>query len=102
MDGYIYEIKSTTTEIKRLNKELKALRTQKTKTEINLVNYMKRSNINEYNGYKLHKLDPGLKPLRQKMSQKRDKTIDLFRTEGISDPNSLWLKIKELSKPTKK
>ena len=65
-DGYVRELESLDSALKRHNKAAKELREKKKKTQEHLYNYMKRNDLEEYEGYKLSKIAPKPKIVRKK------------------------------------
>lgn len=90
----IKSLDSVTIDIKRQNKYLKELREQKKKYEVEIVEWMERHGLREYNGIKLEKIKPK-KIVRKKQSEKRADAIRLFEEVGIQDAERLWFDLQK-------
>ena len=98
--GYVKELKTLNEEIKRLNIEKKNMQIEKKNTEMRLHDWMSRSHIDEYEGYKKEKLRPKEKQkfIRKKKKEKVEDAMRLFRNIGIPDPETFWLEFQGTQK----
>lgn len=97
---HIEQIEKLNRESKRLNLQLKVLRTQKKVHEKHIYIYMKRNSLETYKGFKLSKLEP--KPQRKRIpkSQKQQAVMNLCRMTGIPDPQKFIEDLKAAERGT--
>lgn len=97
IQGTVRSLKDVTDALKRQNKSVKDLRERKKKYETELLEWMDKMGVQEYEGIKREKLCPQRKP-RKKASDKDKDAIALFEKVGITDPYTLLAEFKKTQK----
>lgn len=83
---------------KRCTSQLKELRQKKKQTEQRLYEYMKKNNLDNFEGYKASKLAPKPKKMVKKKSEKDQDALKIISDVGISDPELFWETLKATQK----
>jgi hypothetical protein len=96
--AYVREINSINAELKSLTAKAKVLRKQKFDKQALLYKYMKSKNMEVCDGTKIKSITPKDKIKRKPDSEKKKDAIELFRVEGINDPDSFYEKFKRTQK----
>lgn len=98
-EGHVRRLKNLDESIKRLTAQLKDLRKQRVTYQTALYQYMKKSNVEEVEGYKLAKIAPKPKMVRKKDKDKKQDAVCYFTSLGLNDPEGAWERLKEMQKP---
>lgn len=99
--NYIKTIKSCSDELKNINDRKNKIIQEKKNTEEKLYHWMKKLQINEYEGIKIDKIKPKekVKIVRKKKKEKEEDMKRLLREEGIPDVEELYERLKLAQKP---
>jgi hypothetical protein len=97
-EAYTQEIKSINLEIKRSNTRLSTLREQRRQKQGFLYKYMVDNKLEKFEGITANSIKPRELNKRKPEGEKKKDAIELFRREGISDPESFYAKLKNTQK----
>jgi hypothetical protein len=89
------EFKSARKAIKRLNEDKKKLIAHKNLTATYLYNYMVKHDLVKFEGITLKAVTPKPHVLKLKKHEKEQAVIELFKDQGINDPQGLWETLQE-------
>lgn len=89
-DAYVREINDLTTEIKRLKEHGDNLKSQRKVKQSYLRKYMEKNNLDKYEGITLKSITPRAPSLIKPKNKKKQDAIDLFRAQGIPEPEAFW------------
>lgn len=101
MDSIIRNLNGLNNTIKRYSSMIKDLKVKKKDFEGKLFQTMTRKGLNEYNGYKLEKLNHKQKIPRKKNADKKADALKLFREVGIDNPELFWTAFQDTQKNIK-
>lgn len=87
-DYHIEQIRKLNEEAKRLNAQLRVLRTHKRDHERHIYQYMTRNNLTTYKSFRIDKIAPKTPTKRIPAAEKKRAALDLCRMTGIPDPES--------------
>jgi hypothetical protein len=90
MTTYVKSINSLSETIKKHSEIIKKLREQRKEYENKLYIFMKKNNMEIYEGIKIEKIKPKEKSERKKQKEKREETVRLFSEIGVDDPDELF------------
>jgi hypothetical protein len=90
MATYVKSINSLSDTIKKHSEIIKKLKDQRKDYENKLYIFMKKNNMEIYEGIKIEKIQPKEKSERKKAKEKRAETVRLFSEIGVDDPDELF------------
>jgi hypothetical protein len=97
-EAYTQEIKSINLEIKRSNTRLSTLREQRMQKQGFLYKYMVDHKLEKFEGITINSIKPREMNKRKPEVEKKKDAIELFRIEGINDPEAFYAKLKNTQK----
>lgn len=98
MDADVRRLKEIDAALKRVNSQAKELRLKKAKATEQLYKAMVKKGVEQYEGYTLKKVQPKVRAKKKPVKQKKADAIELFRTVGIDDPETLYEEFEKTQK----